>query len=224
MPRTPPQLDAEIAEALLAQRWQEQVTREERERRARIVVAGPTPEQLYEERQADVAAGVLHGKRRGRAQEFRRVASPGEALLASEAARRESDAAHLATEHRAAVEAHRRAAQLHRSVTGDAEVAWLHDLASDHRQATEARAREARVDPTRATRTRRSLAAYQEQLAAASEHGTMAVPSTWKLPDASGDAICRSSQTKFGSLVAAVVPPRSIEKLRLPPQASTRGR
>ena len=74
MAKTTAQLNAEIAEALRARRWQEQVTREDRKRRERLAPrdTSPTPEQLYEEYQADVAAGVLHGEPRGRAREFRR--------------------------------------------------------------------------------------------------------------------------------------------------------
>lgn len=72
--KTPARLDAEIAEALRAKKWQEQIKREDKERRARLArhAAAPTPEQLYEEHAADVAAGVFHGEHRGRAREFRR--------------------------------------------------------------------------------------------------------------------------------------------------------
>jgi hypothetical protein len=69
--KTHAQLQAEIDEALRARRWQEQVEREDRERRARVARPGPTPEQLYEEHAADVAAGVFHGEQRGRARDFR---------------------------------------------------------------------------------------------------------------------------------------------------------
>ncbi len=73
MTKTATQLDTEIAEALRAKKWQEQVQREDRARRERLArqAASPTPEQLYEEYQADVAAGVFHGEPRGRAREFR---------------------------------------------------------------------------------------------------------------------------------------------------------
>jgi hypothetical protein len=96
------------------------------------------------------------------------------ALQASEAAKRASDDALLAPGHREAAEAHRRASRFHKSDPAGAEAVWLHDLAAiNHRQA--AKAREARAykvpDPTR---TKRSLAAYQEKLAAATEHGHMA--------------------------------------------------
>ena len=98
----------------------------------------------------------------------------GEALRASEAALRATNDALLAPEHRIAAEAHRRAARLHKSDLAGAEVAWLHDLAViNHRQA--AKARESRAlktaDPTR---TKRSLAAYQDKLSAALEHTAMA--------------------------------------------------
>lgn len=69
--KTPAQLQAEIDEALRARKWQEQVEREDRERRVRLARTGPTPEQLYEEHASDLAAGVLHGERRGRARDFR---------------------------------------------------------------------------------------------------------------------------------------------------------
>jgi hypothetical protein len=71
MTKSPAQLDAEIEEVLRAKRWQEQVAREDRERRARLDRTGPTPAQIYDERAADLAAGVLHGEQRGRAREFR---------------------------------------------------------------------------------------------------------------------------------------------------------
>jgi hypothetical protein len=65
------QLNAEIDEALRAKKWQEQVEREDRERRARLARTRPTPAQLYEEYQSDLAAGVFHGEQRGRARDFR---------------------------------------------------------------------------------------------------------------------------------------------------------
>jgi hypothetical protein len=65
------QLQAEIDETIRARKWQEQVERDDRERRARLARTGPTPEQLYEEHASDLAAGVLHGERRGRAKDFR---------------------------------------------------------------------------------------------------------------------------------------------------------
>ena len=81
MAKTPAQLDAEIAEALRAKQWQEQVAREDRDRRARIAgTPGPSPEQLYDERAADLAAGVFHGEPRGRAREFRRTPAQKKAL------------------------------------------------------------------------------------------------------------------------------------------------
>jgi hypothetical protein len=72
--KTSAQLDAEIAEALRAKEWQAQIAREDRERRARLArrTSSPTPEQLYEEHAADVAAGIFHGEPRGRARQFRR--------------------------------------------------------------------------------------------------------------------------------------------------------
>jgi hypothetical protein len=68
------QLDAEIAEALRAHEWQAQVARDERARRARQATKAvdPSPRQLHEEHQADVAAGLFHGEKRGRASQFRR--------------------------------------------------------------------------------------------------------------------------------------------------------
>lgn len=184
MTKSSAQLDAEIAEALRAKKWQEQTLREDRERRARIAEAArrPSPEQLYEEHQADVAAGVFHGERRGHARQFRRAASAAEALRASETAKHASDDALLAPQQREAAEAHRRAARLHKSRRGPegeadpagAEAASLHEYAMiNHRQA--AKARESRAlkaeDPTR---TKKHFAAYQEKLAAAKEHGMMA--------------------------------------------------
>jgi hypothetical protein len=71
--KTSAQLQAEIDEALRARKWQEQVAREDRERRARLARTGPTPEQLYDEHASDLAAGVFHGEPRGRAREFRRT-------------------------------------------------------------------------------------------------------------------------------------------------------
>ena len=74
MPKSPTQLDAEVAEALRARRWREQVDREDAERRARLErsATAPSPEKLYEEYQSDLAAGVFHGEQRGRARDFRR--------------------------------------------------------------------------------------------------------------------------------------------------------
>ena len=173
--KTAAQLDAEIAEALRAKKWQEQVEREDRDRRARIAgTTGPTPDQLYEERAADVAAGVFHGERRGRARSFRKIASTAEALQASEIAKRRSDDVFDAAEHRTAAEAHRSAARLHKSDPAGADAAWLHDLAaSNHRQAATARASRAlkTADPSR---TQKTFAAFQEKLSAANEHTTMA--------------------------------------------------
>lgn len=174
MTKSAAQIDAEIAEALRAKKWQNQIEREDKERRARIAAPGPSPDQLYEEHQADLAAGVFHGERRGRAKGFRKVASAAEALKASEAAFRWSDDVHDATEHRAAAEAHRRAARLHKSDPAGADAAWLHDLAaSNHRQAATARASRALkvADPAK---TQKSLAAFKEKLFAANEHTAMA--------------------------------------------------
>jgi len=172
--KTAAQLDAEIAEALRAKKWQEQVAREDRDRRARIATPGPSPEQLYDERVADVAAGVFHGERRGRAQSFRKVATAAEALKASEAAKRWSDDVHDAAEHRAAAEAHRRAAKLHKSDPAGTDAAWLHDrAASNHQQAAAARASRA-LKTTDPARTPKTFAAFQEKLSAANEHTAMA--------------------------------------------------
>jgi hypothetical protein len=181
--KTHAQIEAEIAEALRARKWQEQVAREDRERRARLARTGPTPAQIYDEHAADLAAGVLHGEQRGRAREFRRgpqhaekkIASATEALRASEYAKRLSDDAYSPEDHRAAVEAHRRAGKLHKSDPTGAEAGWLHDLAaSNHRQAANARTAEGKIDPVKATRTKRSFEAYQEKITAAREHGIMA--------------------------------------------------
>ena len=173
--KTPAQLNAEIAEALRAKKWQEQVEREDRARRTRIAgTTGPSPEQLYEEHTSDVAAGVFHGERRGRARSFRKVATATEALNASEAAKRRTDDVFDAAEHRAAAEAHRSAARLHKSGPTGADAAWLHDLAaSNHRQAATARASRAlkAADPSR---TQKTFAAFQEKLSAAKEHTAMA--------------------------------------------------
>ena len=174
MAKTTTQLDAEIAEALRAKQWQEQVAREDRERRARIASTGPSPEQLYEEHQSDVAAGVFHGEHRGRARSFRKIATATEALKASEAAKRWSDDVHDAPEHRIAAGAHQRAAKLHKSDPSGADAAWLHDrAASNHRQAATARASRAlkMADPAR---TKKIFAAFQEKLSAATEHTAMA--------------------------------------------------
>jgi len=175
MSKTAAQLDDEIAEALRAKQWQEQIEREDQARCERLAryAATPSPEQLYEEHASDLAAGVFHGEKRGRARQFRKVASAAKALRASEAAKRLSDDAYSVDEHRAAAEAHRRAARLHKSA-GGTDVAWLHELAaSNHRQAAAARASRAykHEDPTRSKRT---FAAYQEKLSAANEHQTMA--------------------------------------------------
>ena len=176
MTKTSAQLDAEIAEALRAKQWQEQVEREHRARQDRIArTAGrPSPEQLYEERQSDLGAGVFHGERRGRSKQFRKVASAADAIRASEMAKRASDDARVATEHRAAADAHRRAARLHKSDPTGADAAWSHDLAaSNHRQAATARESRALEAPDPA-RTKKTFAAYQEKLSAANEHEAMA--------------------------------------------------
>lgn len=174
MTKSPAQLDAEIAEALRAKQWQEQIEREHRERQARLAATGPSPEQLYEEHAADVAAGVFHGERRGRARSFRKIATAAEALRASEAAKQWSDDVYDATEHRAAAEAHRRAARLHKSDPTGADAAWLHDLAAiNHRQAATARASRA-LKATDPSRTQKTFTAFQEKLAAANEHTAMA--------------------------------------------------
>ena len=175
MAKTASQLDAEIADALRAKKWQDQVAREDRDRRARIAGStGPSPEQLYEEHAADVAAGVFHGERRGRARDFRKIATATEALRASEDAKRRSDDVFDAAEHRAAAEAHRSTARLHKSDPSGADAAWLHDLAaSNHRQAAAARSSRAlkAADPARTPKT---FAAFQEKLSAANEHTAMA--------------------------------------------------
>ena len=98
------------------------------------------------------------------------------ALSASEAAKRRSDDAMLAPEQIVAAAAHPRAARLHKANKTDpgAEVVWLHDLAAiNHRPAPKARASRAFNAPD-PTRTKKSLAAYQEKYAAATEHGHMA--------------------------------------------------
>lgn len=171
MTKTSAQLDAEIAETLRAKKWQEQIEREDQERRARIATPGPSPTQLYDERASDFAAGVFHGEPCGRAKDFRKTSSAAEALRASEAAKHLSDDAAIVDEHRTAAAAHRRAARLHKVSLAGADAAWLHDLAAiNHRQAAKARAsRELKQVPTP-----RSLAAYQAKLAAAREHGHMA--------------------------------------------------
>ena len=164
MTKTPTQLDAEIAEAL----------REDKERRARIATPDPSPEQLHEEHAADVAAGVTHGERRGRAKAFRKIASAAEALRASEVAKRRSDDVYDAAEHRAAAEEHRRAARRHKSDPAGADAAWLHDLAAiNHKQAATARASRAlkTADPSR---TQKTFAAFKEQLSAVNAHTSMA--------------------------------------------------
>lgn len=174
MTKTTAQLNAEVDEALRAKQWQEQIEREDKERRARIATPGPPPKQLYEEHASDVAAGVFHGEPRGRAKKTRKIATAAEALRASEAAKRWSDDVYDATEHSAAVEAHRRAGKLHRSDPTGADAAWLHELAaSNHRQAAGAlksRAYKA-TDPAR---SKKSLAAWQEKHSATIEHTTMA--------------------------------------------------
>lgn len=71
MTKTRAQLDAEIAEALRAKKWQEQVARDERARQERVKKKDPSPEKRYEEYQSDLAAGVFHGEHRGRAADFR---------------------------------------------------------------------------------------------------------------------------------------------------------
>jgi hypothetical protein len=70
--KTPAQIDAEIAESIRARKWQEQIAREDRERRERLANTGLTPAQVYDERVSDLAAGVFHGEQRGRAKDFRR--------------------------------------------------------------------------------------------------------------------------------------------------------
>ena len=129
MTKSAAQLEAEIAESLRAKAWQEQVDREHRERQARLARTGQTPEQLYEEYQSDVAAGVHHGERRGRAKSFRTITSAADALAWSEAAKRKTDDAYSATEHNEAARAHKDAAKRHRSDLAGAEAAWLQDLA-----------------------------------------------------------------------------------------------
>jgi hypothetical protein len=175
--KTPAQLDAEIAETLRAKQWQEQIEREHRERQSRLTQTGPSPEQLYEEHAADVAAGISHGDRRGRARSFRKVTSVADALRWSEKAKQLSDDAYSADDHREAAEMHRRTALLHKS-GGDpagAEVAWLHNQAvNQHRQATKARAAASKTSAERALQKSKTWAAYQEKIAAASDHQHMA--------------------------------------------------
>lgn len=175
------QLDADIAEALRAKQWQEQIDREDRERRARLAryATSPTPEQLYEEYQSDLAAAVFHGEYRGRARDFRRghaakkIATAAEALRATERAKALTDDAYSVLDHRTAADAHRYAARLHKSDSAGKEAAWLHDLAAiNHRQAANARASQAYKAPD-PTHTKRTFAAYQEKLSAANEHTTM---------------------------------------------------
>jgi hypothetical protein len=97
-----------------------------------------------------------------------------EALRASEAAKRATDDALLAPEQIAAAAAHRRAARLHRIDPAGAEIAWLHDRAvTNHQQAAKARSSRS-LRSTHPTRTKKSLAAFQEKLSAATEHGEMA--------------------------------------------------
>ena len=183
MTKTASQLDADIAEALRAKQWQEQIDREDQDRRARLAryATSPTPEQLYEEYQSDLAAGVFHGERRRRARDFRRghaakkIATAAESLRATERAKALTDDAYSALEHRAAAEAHRYAGKRHKALAAGKDAAWLHSLAEiNHRQAAKARTAEAKIDAVKATQTKRGFAAYQEKMAAAKEHGIMA--------------------------------------------------
>lgn len=104
----------------------------------------------------------------------RKVAATTDAIHASEAAKRRSDDAFDAAEHRAAAEAHRRAGRLHKSDPAGADAAWLHDLAAiNHRQAATARASRALHTPDPA-RTKKTFAAFKEKLSAATEHTSMA--------------------------------------------------
>lgn len=106
---------------------------------------------------------------------IRKDATAANALQWSEAAKRRSDDAYTVDDHRTAAEAHRRAARIHKANLADKDVAWLHTLAeSNHRQAAKARAAERKIDPVRATRTPKAFATYQDKMAAASEHQTMA--------------------------------------------------
>jgi hypothetical protein len=177
MSKTPAELDAEIAESVRTREWQAQVEREHRDRQARIAQTGPSPGQIYEEHAADVAAGVHHGERRGRARSFRKVATAADAIRWSEKAKQLSDDAYSAEGHREAAEMHRRAAQLHKS-GGDpagAEVGWLHDqAASQHRQAAKARSAASKTDAERALQKSKTWSAFKDKIAAASEHATMA--------------------------------------------------
>lgn len=173
MTKSPAQIDAEIAEALRAKKWQDQVAREDAARRARIAAPGPSPDQIYEEHAADLAAGVHHGERRGRSRALRRAASPEEARMSSGFAARLSEEALTAASHREAAAAHVAAAKKHKSDPAGVEVAWLHDLAaSNHRQAAQARASKTFKNPRSAPG--KTFAKYQEKLAAAVEHGHMA--------------------------------------------------
>lgn len=126
---------------------------------------------MTREKSARIAAEIAEALR---AKPLRESTSVAEALRASETAKRSSDDALLAPEQTAAAAAHRRAARLHKTDPAGAEAAWLHDLADiHHRQAAKARMSRALNAPD-PTRTKKSLAAYQDKLAAAAEHGDMA--------------------------------------------------
>ena len=92
------------------------------------------------------------------------------ALWASEIAKRLSDDAYTADDHRAAAKAHRAAAQRHA-----VDVAWLHERAEiQHRQAAKARAAVQKIDAQRALQKSKTWAVFQEELAAVGDHQHMA--------------------------------------------------
>ena len=105
----------------------------------------------------------------------RKITTAAEALLTSEWAKRLTDDAFSADDHRAAAKAHLHAVKIHKASADEAGAAWLHDLAaSNHRQAAKWRATEARVDTVKAVRTKKTFEAYQEKITAARDHESMA--------------------------------------------------
>lgn len=105
----------------------------------------------------------------------KRAVPAADALRASEYAKRLTDAAYSAEEHRAAAKAHERAAKLHKSDPTGVEAAWGHGLAaSQHRQVAKARTAERKVDAPKALQKTKTWAAYQEKLAAVRDHTAMA--------------------------------------------------
>ena len=98
-----------------------------------------------------------------------------DALLATEWAKKLSDDAYSAEDHRKAAKAHRRAAQLHGYTTAGADaVGWHESAALQHRQAAKARTSRAYKAPD-PTATKRRFAAYKEALSAANDHSSMAM-------------------------------------------------